>query len=115
MPKKFDPETLEMINPKVNRSTIPGQEIYLLIQDGVWEGDTTLQIEAFTNFSDALTKFKQWVADTKVDMKEWCDEDQIEDDYVVDEECEQAHYETYQRGNSSVLYDEIYIRKEKVK
>lgn len=115
MPKKFDPETLELLEPKVNSSDDPKQEIYLVIQDGVWEGDTTLQIEAFTKFDDALATFNQWVADAKVDMREWCDKDQIEEDIAVNAECEQAHYETYQRGNSSILYDEIYIRKEKVK
>lgn len=112
MAMKFDPETLEIIKAKSEQNQ--EGELYLLIEHGVWDGDLSLKVEVFLEFTDALKVFEQMVKDCKVDFKEWCDIDQIEDDLILNKDTEQAHYESYQRGNSGRLYDEIYIRKVKV-
>lgn len=112
MAMKFDPETLEIIKAKSEQNQEGG--LYLLVEHGIWNGSPSLQADVFLEFTDALKVFERRVKDCKAYFKEWCDIDQIEDDLTLNKDAEQAHYESYQRGNSDRLYDEIYIRKVKV-
>lgn len=111
MARRFDPHTLAMI--KETREQKEG-EIWLVIEHGCWEGEPSLSINAFTKWENALEEFAIKVKDSKTDFENWCSPDETEDDYAVEEELMQAHYEIYQIGNYNNLHDEVYIRKVKV-
>lgn len=65
--------------------------VYVVAEEG---SEFTSHTEVYASFADALNSFKGLARTAKLDMEEWEDETQIEEQ--IDEEAQTASFEIYQ-------------------
>lgn len=106
--RRVNPDTLEVEEV----DTTP--YVYVLSDSGSWDYEQTSTIEVFKNFDKALAKFKAKVKDAKHDLREWCDEEDLEEDYEVNRTEERACYSGYESDDYDKMHCEIYIEKKEV-
>ena len=108
--KRINPHTLTIEEDTDNK-----KYVYVLSESGCWDYEHTSSVEVFENFESALTAFEQAILDSRTEMYNWLDDDNIEDDKLIDEENSYASYEIYQRGDFSRLHDCLIVEKKEVK
>ena len=108
--KRINPHTLT-IEEDINNK----KYVYVLSKSGCWDYEHTLSVEVFESFESALTAFEQAILDSKTEMRDWLDDDNVEDDKLIDEENSHASYEIYQRGDFSRLHNCLVVDKKEVK
>lgn len=107
--KVVDPITLEM------KDLDEKEYVYILTDETCYDYEQNVSVEVFKGFDRALDKFKQKVTEAKKDMKEWVDEDDIEEEQSIDSSKEHALYEIYEDGDFSRVHNVIKITKGEVK
>lgn len=107
--RRVNPHTLEI--EEVNTKSY----VYVLSETGCWDYEQTSSTEIFKDFNQALDYFYQKMTDAKTDMKEWLDQEDIEDEKIIDRENDFASYEIYERGDFSRLHDCIVLERKEVK
>lgn len=101
---------------RVNPDTLEVEEyVYVLHESGSWDYEQTVDIQIFSEFNKALNVFTQKVADTKTNLREWCDEDDLIEDEDMNKDEGRASYSGYQEDEYEKLHYEIYIEKMEVK
>lgn len=110
--RRVNPHTLEI--EEVNHQD-KKEYVYIISETGSWDYEQTDSTEVFKDFDRALDRFEQKITDAKKDMKEWIDQEDIEDDKLVDRENYFASYEIYEIGDFSKLHDCIVLNREEVK
>lgn len=109
--RRVNPDTLEV--EEVAKDTTP--YVYVLHESGSWDYEQTDGILIFSKFNKALKVFTQKVADAKVDLREWCDEEDLIEDEDMNRSEGRASYSGYQEDDWEKLHYEIYIEKMEVK
>ena len=117
--REVDPKTLKVKEIEVV-TQIPDPlprirlYVYLILESGCWEGEQVVSTEIYETFKNAYKDYTQRIKDTRTDFKEWCDEDQIEENEDLTPDGEQALFEIYQRGNYDHLHNVIRIIKKEI-
>lgn len=89
--------------------------IFIIQEEGCWNGELIHHTEAYASFGDALNSFKNLVRVAGLDMREWVrDPSKLEESEQIDEEAGTASFETYESGNFTRLHDTITITKKEV-
>ncbi len=89
--------------------------IFIIQEEGCWNGELIHHTEAYASFGDALNSFKNLVRVAGLDMREWVrDPSKLEESEQIDEEAGTASFETYESGNFTKLHDTITITKKEV-
>ena len=86
--------------------------VYLVLEEGSWDYETTNSFKVFDSFEKAMKDFKQRVKDTKVDMKNWIDEDETEIEETI--ENEHAYFSMYESGDYSRIHNTISLDKTEI-
>lgn len=110
--RRVNPHTLEI--EEVNHQD-KKEYVYVISETGSWDYEQTSSTEVFKDFDRALDRLEQKITEAKKDMKEWIDQEDIEDEKLVDRENYFASYEIYERGDFSRLHDCIVVEKKEVK
>lgn len=89
--------------------------IFIIQEEGCWNGELIHHTEAYASFGDALNSFKNLARVARSDIREWVrDPSKLEESEQIDEEAETASFETYESGNFTRLHDTITITKKEV-
>lgn len=107
--RRVNPHTLEI--EEVDTKSY----VYVISETGSWNYEQTDSTEVFKDFDRALDRLEQKITEAKKDMKEWLDQEDIEDEKLVDRENDFASYEIYERGDFSRLHDCIVLERKEVK
>lgn len=117
---KYVERALDTTNPhlaKVVHNVLQGlnpEFIYVVHEEGCWEGEITGEVEVFASFANAMNKYKELKSAAQIAMGEWTDDnDQVEDEQI-DEEAESAEFQIYRAGCFSELHDTITIERKEV-
>jgi len=86
--------------------------VYVLIEEGSWDYETTMSVEVYSTFKKALEEFNHKIKSAKSDMEEWTEDAACE--RTVDKESESAKFEIYEDGDFTRLHDTITITKKEV-
>lgn len=109
--RRVNPETLE-IEEIENDGKI---YVYVLSEEGSWDYEDTSTIEIFKNFNSGLKAFFKKVKDVEQDMKEWCDEDDLQSEKPdVQRDTQYAYYEIYEDGDFDRLHSVVKLEKKEV-
>lgn len=112
--RRVNPDTLEI--EIVNKKSTPAvQYVYVLQDTGAWDYEETNTTEVYAKFKNAVKSFTQRVRNAKRDLREWCNEDDLVEDYDVNEEKECASYSGYEEDEYEKLHCEIWIEKQEVR
>lgn len=117
---KYVERELDKVNPhlaKVVHNVLQGlnpEFIYVLHEEGCWEGEITGEVEVFASFANAMNKYKELKSAAQIDMNEWTDEENQAESEQIDEDAESAHYEIYKDGYFTELHDTITIERKEV-
>ena len=88
--------------------------IFIIQEEGCWDGELIHHTEAYASFGDAVNSFKNLARVARSDIREWISEDQISESEQIDEEAGTASFETYESGDFTRLHDTISITKKEV-
>ena len=89
--------------------------VYVVDEEGCWDGEQTHHTEVYASFGDALNSFKNLAKAAALDMAEWVrDPGEISESEQIDEEKQTASYETYKTGYHVYFHDTITITKKEV-
>lgn len=110
--RRVNPVTLEM--EEVIDKTPEIKYVYVLSERGIWDYEITFDVKVFNDFDSALTEFKRAVETAQHDMGEWCCEEDIRSEQIIDRDSGYASYDTYEDGNSEKFSDTIMIQKKEV-
>ena len=88
--------------------------IFIVQEEGCWDGELVHHTEAYASFGDALNSFKNLARVARSDMHEWISDDQISESEQIDEEAGTASFEIYEDGDFTRLHDTITITKKEV-
>lgn len=88
--------------------------IYVLQEEGCWEGDITGEVEVYASFADAMNKYKELKKRAQDDMNEWTQGDELEESEQIDEDAESVSYEIYRDGYFNELHNTITIERKEV-
>lgn len=109
--RRVNPHTLEIEEVTTKSKSY----VYVLSETGCWDYEQTDSTEVFKDFNRALDRFEQKITEAKKEMKEWLNQEDIEDEKIIDKENYFASYEIYERGDFSRLHDCIVVEKKEVK
>ena len=88
--------------------------IFIVQEEGCWDGELVHHTEAYASFGDALNSFKNLARVARSDMHEWISDDRISESEQIDEEAGTASFEIYEDGDFTRLHDTIAITKKEV-
>lgn len=117
---KYVERELDKVNPHLAKvvhnvlQELNPEFIYVLHEEGCWDGETTNNVEVFASFADAVNKYRALKKRAQVDINEWTAEDEIKESEQIDEDAESAHYEIYKDGYFMELHDTITIERKEV-
>lgn len=117
---KYVERELDKVNPHLAKvvhnvlQELNPEFIYVVHEEGCWEGEITGEVEVFASFANAMNKYKELKATAQADMREWTTEDEIEEDEQIDEDAESVNYEIYKDGYFLELHDTITIERKEV-
>lgn len=89
--------------------------VYVLLETGSWDYEPSCSVEIFKDFDVALTHFEQKIIEAKIEMKNWIDEDDIDEDKIIDKDKDYASYEISETGDFTRLHNSLTITREEVK
>ena len=110
--RRVNPHTLEI--EEVNYQD-KKEYVYVISETESWDYEQTDSTEVFKDFDKALDRFEQKITEAKKEMKEWIDQEDIEDEKLVDRENHFASYEICERGDFNKLHDCIVLNRKEVK
>lgn len=89
--------------------------VYVVDEEGAWDGEQTHHTEVYASFGDAVNSFKNLARAAALDMREWVrDPSEIKEDEQIDEEAQVAKYEIYKEGYFTYYHDTISVIKKEV-
>lgn len=93
---------------------IPKKYVYVVIENGSWDYETTNSVSVFDNFEKALKEYQDLIQTTKQDMEEWADEEDLDIEENIDKDNESASFSMYECGDYSRLHNDIVIEKQEI-
>ena len=112
MKKIVDPVTLEI--KQVEKLPEKKDYVYVIIDEGNWDYETSCDVEIYKDFHTALKVFKEKTKTAHAEMKEWLEEDDIKLDSSINEQNESALFEIYQDGDFTRFHNTITLEKREV-
>lgn len=88
--------------------------VYVIIENGSWDYEMTNGCSVFESFQKELAKYKELVKETKQDMENWADEEDLSIEEMVDTKEKNASFSMYENGNYVKLHSDIFIYKKEV-
>lgn len=89
--------------------------IFIIQEEGCWNGELIHHTEAYASFGDALNSFKNLARVARLDIKEYISDDQIFESEQINEEAGTASFKIYgKREDYTKLHDTILITKKEV-
>lgn len=88
--------------------------IFIIQEEGCWDGELIHHTEAYASFGDALNSYKNLVRVARSDIREWISEGQISESEQIDEETQTASYKVCNIDNEIYFHDTITITKKEV-
>lgn len=89
--------------------------IFIIQEEGCWNGVLIHHTEAYASFGDALNSFKNLARVAGLDMREWVrDPSKLEESEQIDEETQTASYKVCNIDNGIYFHDTITITKKEV-
>ena len=89
--------------------------IFIIQEEGCWDGELIHHTEAYASFGDALNSFKNLSRSAGLDMREWVrDPSKLEESEQIDEETQTANYKICNIENEIYFHDIITITKKEV-
>ena len=89
--------------------------IFIIQEEGCWDGELSHHTEAYTSFGDALNSFKNLARSARLDMRGLVrDHRKLEESEQIDEETQTASYKICNIDNEIYFHDTISITKKEV-
>ena len=89
--------------------------VYVVDEEGCWDGEQTHHTEVYASFGDALNSFKNLSRAAGLDMRVWVrDPSKLEESEQIDEETQTASYKVCNTDNEIYFHDTILITKKEV-
>ena len=89
--------------------------IFIIQEEGCWDGELVHHTEAYASFGDALNSFKNLARVAGFDMRAWVrDPSKLEESEQIDEETQTASYKVCNKDNEIYFHDTISITKKEV-
>lgn len=89
--------------------------IFIIQEEGCWDGELSHHTEAYASFGDALNSFKNLTRSARLDMRELVrDHSKLEESEQIDEETQTASYKICSIDNEIYFHDTISITKKEV-
>ena len=89
------------------------KEVYVVVEEGSWDYESTNDVAVFDSFEKALENFNYRVSIAQFDMSSWTDD--IASEQTINEATQSASFEIYEDGDFTRLHDTIQILKKEVK
>lgn len=93
---------------------VPKRYVYVVIENGSWDYETTNSISVFDSFEKAFKEYQDLIETTKQDMKEWANEEDLDIEENIDEDNESASFSMYECGDYTRLHNDIVIEKQEI-
>jgi len=89
--------------------------VYVVDEEGCWDGEQIHHTEVYASFGDALNSFKNLARSAGLDMREWVrNPSKLEESEQIDEETQTANYKVCNIDNEIYFHDTISITKKEV-
>jgi hypothetical protein len=89
--------------------------VYVIQEEGCWDGEQTHHTEVYASFGDALNSYKNLARSAGLDMREWVrDPSKLEESEQIDEEAQTASYKVCNIENTIYFHDTITIKRKEV-
>lgn len=105
---------MDKVNCNECKFKIPKKYVYVVIENGSWDYETTNSVSVFDNFEKALKEYQDLIQTTKQDMEEWADEEDLDIEENIDKDNESASFSMYECGDYSRLHNDIVIEKQEI-
>lgn len=89
--------------------------IFIIQEEGCWDGELIHHTEAYASFGDALNSFKNLARVARLDMNEWiANEESIKESEQIDEDTQAATFEIWEDGDYTRFHNSIRLTRKEV-